>query len=158
MEPESSGRKSQIRSPSFIIDRLTNILYAVAQFNIMHPFVCTDPFHVNCQRIISVDGTKASLKGTDGNPGCPADGSGMTWTLTGKVDGKNIFVDFTPKGGPKDLKGVFDGTGINWPDGKYYTHTHGAICGAPSSFSPLGCCFSIPHLLLLSSAGAAITG
>jgi hypothetical protein len=58
------------------------------------------------------------MKGTDGNPGCPADGSGTPWTLTAKVEGEDIFVDFSPKGGPKDLKGVFDGTGINWPDGK----------------------------------------
>jgi hypothetical protein len=80
--------------------------------------VIADPNHPNCLRIVSVDGTKASLKGTDGNPGCPADGSGNSWTLTGKVDGDSIFVDFSPKGGPKDLKGAFDGDGIKWPDGK----------------------------------------
>jgi len=100
---------------------------------------CTDPFHVNCQRIISVDGTKASLKGTDGNPACPADGSGTAWTLTGKVDGKDIFVDFTPKGGPKDLKGVFDGTGINWPDGKYHAHTYCVIFATFFVLFPRGC-------------------
>ena len=86
----------------------------------MSYFVVTaDPNHPNCLRIVSVDGTRASLKGTDGNPGCPADGSGNSWTLTGKVDGDSIFVDFSPKGGPKDLKGVFDGDGIKWPDGKF---------------------------------------
>jgi hypothetical protein len=78
-----------------------------------------DPNHPNCKRIIEVvDDTVATLTGTDGNPGCPPDGSGDPWTLTGIVEGGNsIFVDFTPKGGPKDLKGVFDGTGIEWPDG-----------------------------------------
>ena len=78
-----------------------------------------DPFHSNCQRIISVDGRKASLQGTDGDPGCPADGSGTKWTLTGKIEGiHTILVDFTPKGGPKDLRGEFDGNGIRWPIGK----------------------------------------
>jgi hypothetical protein len=57
------------------------------------------------------------LKGTDGNPGCPVDGSGKQWQLTGTVDGNNIFVDFSPKGGPKDLKGEWDVNGIKWPDG-----------------------------------------
>jgi hypothetical protein len=83
-----------------------------------------DPFHPNCQRVISVDGSTASLKGTDGNPGCPIDGSGKNWTLTGKVDGDTILVDFRPKGGPPDLKGVWDTTspaGIRWPDGNKWT-------------------------------------
>eukprot|EP00542_Grammatophora_oceanica_P012154 CAMPEP_0194032712 /NCGR_PEP_ID=MMETSP0009_2-20130614/5596_1 /TAXON_ID=210454 /ORGANISM="Grammatophora oceanica, Strain CCMP 410" /LENGTH=136 /DNA_ID=CAMNT_0038673237 /DNA_START=45 /DNA_END=455 /DNA_ORIENTATION=- len=81
----------------------------------------SDPNHPNCQRIISVDGTKANLKGTDGNPGCPADGSGAKWYLTGKVDGSSILVDFTPKGGPADLKGVWDNNGIRWPDGNKWS-------------------------------------
>ena len=84
----------------------------------MNNHVSLDPFHPNCQRIITVNGAKASLQGTDGNPGCPADGSGTKWTLTGKIEGTNaILVDFTPKGGPKDLRGEFDGKGIRWPDG-----------------------------------------
>jgi hypothetical protein len=82
----------------------------------------SDPFHPNCLRIIAVNGpSAATLTGTDGNPGCPVDGSGREWTLTGKVDGDNILVDFTPKGGPKDLKGVWDGDGIRWPDGNKWT-------------------------------------
>jgi hypothetical protein len=81
-----------------------------------------DPNHPNCQRIISPAKASKSavvLTGTDGNPGCPPDGSGTTWQLMGEVKGSNIFVDFTPKGGPKDLKGVYDATGraIVWPDG-----------------------------------------
>lgn len=76
-----------------------------------------DPNHPNCLRDITVQGSSATLKGTDGTPGCPVDGSGNAWVLTGKVSGKQILVDFSPKGGPKNLKGIFDGTGINWPDG-----------------------------------------
>mmetsp|Transcript_15910 Transcript_15910/g.36571 ORF Transcript_15910/g.36571 Transcript_15910/m.36571 type:complete len:158 (-) Transcript_15910:1348-1821(-) len=82
----------------------------------------SDPNHPNCLRNIHlVNPSTAKLTGTDGNPGCPPDGSGTKWTLSGKVDGNDIFVDFSPKGGPKDLKGVFDGTGINWPDGNKWT-------------------------------------
>lgn len=83
-----------------------------------------DPFHPNCLREIVVDGPKASLSGTDGNPGCPADGSGKAWSLVGKVDDNNILVDFTPKGGPKDLKGVWEPSpvpGIRWPDGNLWS-------------------------------------
>lgn len=80
-----------------------------------------DPFHPNCQRIISMEGSSAKLKGTDGTPGCPADGSGRAWSLDGTVKGDEIFVDFTPKGGPKDLKGVWDGSGIKWPDGNKWS-------------------------------------
>jgi hypothetical protein len=85
----------------------------------------SDPFHTNCQRVIVVPTpTTAILYGTDGNPSCPADGSGKSWELTGTIDGSNIYVDFTPKGGPRDLKGVFDTTsspGIKWPDGNKWS-------------------------------------
>jgi len=84
----------------------------------------SDPNHPNCKRIIEVAGAIASLTGTDGNPGCPPDGSGEPWTLVGKVHGNTILVDFSPKGGPSDLKGVYDANepaSINWPDGNKWT-------------------------------------
>ena len=81
----------------------------------------SDPKHPNCQRVITVKGSDALLKGTDGNPGCPPDGSGKEWKLIGSVDGSNILVDFTPKGGPPGLKGVWDGDGIKWPDGNKWS-------------------------------------
>lgn len=83
-----------------------------------------DPNHPNCQRVIAVKGTNAILTGTDGNPGCPPDGSGNQWKLTGKVEDGSIFVDFSPKGGPTDLKGIWDDStpkGIKWPDGNKWT-------------------------------------
>ena len=85
-----------------------------------------DPNHTNCQRVISAKGAEASIKGTDGvpGPGCPVDGSGKAWTLTGKISGDNILVDFSPKGGPPDLKGTWEDTapaGIRWPDGNKWT-------------------------------------
>lgn len=91
--------------------------------NILSYTQTTDPNHPNCLRIISVapGSNVAELNGTDGNPGCPPDGSGDAWTLEGRIEGDDIFVDFTPKGGPKDLMGVFDGTAIEWPDGNKWT-------------------------------------
>jgi len=81
-----------------------------------------DPNHPNCQRLIEQDSKGViKLTGTDGNPGCPADGSGKSFVLFGRMQqGDRILVDFSPKGGPKDLEGIFDGnapTGIKWPDG-----------------------------------------
>mmetsp|Transcript_19370 Transcript_19370/g.36580 ORF Transcript_19370/g.36580 Transcript_19370/m.36580 type:complete len:154 (-) Transcript_19370:124-585(-) len=82
----------------------------------------SDPKHVNCKRVISVrpDG-EAALSGTDGNPACPADGSGSVWRLVGDVQGETITVDFSPKGGPSNLKGKWVGDGISWPDGNKWT-------------------------------------
>ena len=81
----------------------------------------SDPNHPNCKRNVAVAGESATLSGTDGNPGCPASGDGNAWELSGKVSGDEIFVDFSPKGGPKDLKGVWDGSGIRWPDGNKWS-------------------------------------
>ena len=80
-----------------------------------------DPNHPNCKREISVSGASAKVSGTDGNPGCPASGAGQQWSLAGEVqtNEKTILVDFTPKGGPKNLKGVWEESptkGIRWPD------------------------------------------
>lgn len=84
-----------------------------------------DPNHTNCLREVQmVSGNMATLSGTDGDPGCPADGSGEKWSLIGKVDEDSIFVDFSPKGGPKDLKGVWEPEpvpGIRWPDGNLWS-------------------------------------
>ena len=77
-----------------------------------------DPKHPNCKRIVVVkkDGT-AAISGTEGKPGCPEDGSGEIWRLTGEVLDNNIVVDFSSEGGPADAKGVWDGDGIKWTDG-----------------------------------------
>jgi hypothetical protein len=84
-----------------------------------------DPKHPNCKRQINVLGSTAYVTGTDGTPGCPADGSGQPWKLVGKVSGdENIFVDFSPKGGPKDLEGKWEAEpvpGIRWPDGNLWS-------------------------------------
>ena len=88
----------------------------------------SDPNHPNCQRLIAAkDGSisEFTLTGTDGNPGCSPGGIGdKTFQLVGKIDSEsNVYVDFTPKGGPKDLKGLFDANkrAIQWPDGNVWT-------------------------------------
>eukprot|EP00816_Leptocylindrus_hargravesii_P009661 CAMPEP_0196802326 /NCGR_PEP_ID=MMETSP1362-20130617/1953_1 /TAXON_ID=163516 /ORGANISM="Leptocylindrus danicus, Strain CCMP1856" /LENGTH=145 /DNA_ID=CAMNT_0042173587 /DNA_START=32 /DNA_END=466 /DNA_ORIENTATION=+ len=76
----------------------------------------SDPNHPNCPRLVATEGDKAIISGADGNPGCPT-GDGRAWRLEGEIKGDNIFVDFSPKGGPKGLQGKWDGSGIRWPDG-----------------------------------------
>ena len=84
-----------------------------------------DPNHPNCLREIQVvqGSDVAHVAGTDGSPGCPPDGSGKPWNLVGKVEGDTILVDFSPKGGPANLKGVYEPSpkpGIRWPDGNLW--------------------------------------
>ncbi len=74
---------------------------------------------------MEVQGKTLLLSGTDGNPGCPVDGSGNPWKLNGQILTEDrILVDFTGKGGPKDVKGLWedgDAPGIRWPDGNKWT-------------------------------------
>mmetsp|Transcript_7605 Transcript_7605/g.9377 ORF Transcript_7605/g.9377 Transcript_7605/m.9377 type:complete len:160 (+) Transcript_7605:69-548(+) len=83
----------------------------------------SDPKHPGCARLVFVDGNTALVSGIDGSPGCES-GEGRPWKLTGSISGDNIFVDFSPKGGPKDLKGIWEAkgnAGIRWPDGNKWT-------------------------------------
>ena len=85
----------------------------------------SDPNHPGCARLIAVeDGGVALVSGADGNPGCSG-GGGRPWRLQGKVSGDDrIFIDFSPKGGPKDLTGVWEAgkkPGIRFPDGNKWT-------------------------------------
>jgi hypothetical protein len=87
----------------------------------------SDPKHPNCKREVVVSGASAKVSGTDGNPGCPASGAGKPWSLAGEVKidrkEKTLLVDFSPKGGPANLKGVWDESakGIKWPDGNIWS-------------------------------------
>ena len=107
--------------------QITNVIiiphFFILLFLLRYYAVCIDPKHPNCLRIIKVtnDGTTADISGTDGTPGCPPDGSGTKWNLQGTVEGNDILVDFTPKGGPPNLKGVFNKNRIEWPDGNAWT-------------------------------------
>ena len=85
-----------------------------------------DPKHPGCLRSIVVGddagATTLDVKGTDGTPGCANGEKQRPWSLTGdivKVPSKQdeILIDFSPKGGPKNLLGKWTGTGILFPDG-----------------------------------------
>ena len=84
-----------------------------------------DPNHPNCLRQVRVlaTGTKALVSGTDGNPGCPIDGSGQPWKLDAIISNEDntISVDFSPKGGPSSLQGVKTTKGILWEDNNLWT-------------------------------------
>ena len=85
----------------------------------------SDPNHPGCARLIAVeDDGVALVSGADGNPGCSG-GDGRPWQLKGKVSGDDkIFIDFSPKGGPKDLTGIWEAgkkPGIRFPDGNKWT-------------------------------------
>jgi len=106
-----------------------------------------DPNHPDCLRSVKVvggalgpDGRRqrepaAYVKGAD-NPSGGKACAGETqlenvWKLTGKVNeaGDKITIDFSPKEGPKDLVGTWDGDGIFFPDGNKWTKVPG---GTPS--------------------------
>jgi len=79
----------------------------------------SDPFHPGCLRKVEADG---NISGTDGTPGCLNGEPQKAWELKGVIDedGQRIFIDFQPKGGPKDLTGVWTAEGIRFPDGNLW--------------------------------------
>ncbi|GHP03091.1 hypothetical protein PPROV_000184600 [Pycnococcus provasolii] len=78
-----------------------------------------DPKHPGCARAIASNGV---VSGTDGTPGCENGEPQRPWNLSGKIfeDEKKIFIDFSPKGGPKDLTGEWVGNGVRFPDGNVW--------------------------------------
>eukprot|EP00621_Florenciella_sp_RCC1693_P006004 CAMPEP_0182535684 /NCGR_PEP_ID=MMETSP1323-20130603/18510_1 /TAXON_ID=236787 /ORGANISM="Florenciella parvula, Strain RCC1693" /LENGTH=237 /DNA_ID=CAMNT_0024745849 /DNA_START=35 /DNA_END=748 /DNA_ORIENTATION=+ len=70
----------------------------------------SDPNHPDGFRVVTALKDQALIVGADG----PKDAQ---WKLAGKMSGDNVLIDFSPKGGPKDLLGKFDGSGIVFPDG-----------------------------------------
>merc|ERR1719433_177465 len=65
------------------------------------------------------DGNNAIVTGRDNNSGggCKATISEESWRLVASTNGNEILIDFSPKGGPRDLVGKWDGGGIVFPDG-----------------------------------------
>lgn len=75
-----------------------------------------DPNHPKCLRKITASGKDITIVGSD-----EIDGS-KQWLLKATEDYPGtIFVDFSPKGGPPDLLGVYDNNAIKWPDGNKWT-------------------------------------
>ena len=87
----------------------------------------TDPNHPDGFRVISITGelnTETGLR--DGT----CDGSDTSSTVTDytlpAMAGRSqdefdiIFIDFSPKGGPKDFEGTFETDGIRFVDGNFW--------------------------------------
>lgn len=77
-----------------------------------------DPNHPGCLRKITVKGKDVSILGSD-----EIDGS-KQWSLRATEDYPGtIFVDFSPKGGPSNLLGVYNekADAIKWPDGNSWS-------------------------------------
>mmetsp|Transcript_12505 Transcript_12505/g.20802 ORF Transcript_12505/g.20802 Transcript_12505/m.20802 type:complete len:157 (-) Transcript_12505:696-1166(-) len=78
----------------------------------------SDPFHPGCPRSVEIVDGQVVVKGSDNT-----DGS-KPWTLVAetKADG-SLLIDFSPKGGPKDLKAEFISAdnGIKFPDGNLWS-------------------------------------
>ena len=69
-----------------------------------------DPKHPGCLRSISGEGAVLDVKGTDGTPGVRDVGRApRPWSLKGEIvvvpSQDEILIDFSPKGGPKNLLG-----------------------------------------------------
>lgn len=84
----------------------------------------SDPNHPRGFRDISVgaDGVM-TIVGKD-------EPDGPTWKLTAKVEGTQAKIDFSPKGGPKDLLAVLGNGKITFPDGNACAHC--ACCARAS--------------------------
>mmetsp|Transcript_3629 Transcript_3629/g.7271 ORF Transcript_3629/g.7271 Transcript_3629/m.7271 type:complete len:204 (-) Transcript_3629:246-857(-) len=93
-----------------------------------------DPKHLGCPREIKITGAglgpdgrrsrklQAIVTGADGNPACDAGTEVKKWRLVGTVESEDtVFIDFSEKGGPKNLLGKWDGSGVVFPDGNKWT-------------------------------------
>lgn len=73
-----------------------------------------DPGHPGCNRKIQLAGNKAFING--------ADEDGKPWKAVGIIDGNDVTIDFSSKGGPKDVKATFViGKGLVFPDGNTWS-------------------------------------
>lgn len=86
----------------------------------------SDPNHPGCVRNIFIfDLDTVWIEGNDGNPGCSKDTIVTQFTVTAKISGNEIIADFSNKGGPANLKGVYTVeylfATITWEDGNKWT-------------------------------------
>lgn len=77
----------------------------------------SDPFHPGCTRSISAKGRELIVSGSD-----QKDGS-SPWSLQATQSQNTILVDFSPKGGPANLRGEYneEKSAIVWQDGNSWT-------------------------------------
>lgn len=118
---------------------------ASAKTGLASPFTgdYDDPNHPNCLRQVKVvgapirgDGSRSpnpiiEVTGYDSKSGEKTCTDRPTradlWKVQGTVNRNNVeaVIDFSPKGGPKDLKATFDNGGIVFPDGNRWTKVIG---------------------------------
>eukprot|EP00441_Pelagodinium_beii_P018848 CAMPEP_0197654190 /NCGR_PEP_ID=MMETSP1338-20131121/38704_1 /TAXON_ID=43686 ORGANISM="Pelagodinium beii, Strain RCC1491" /NCGR_SAMPLE_ID=MMETSP1338 /ASSEMBLY_ACC=CAM_ASM_000754 /LENGTH=190 /DNA_ID=CAMNT_0043229589 /DNA_START=30 /DNA_END=602 /DNA_ORIENTATION=+ len=92
-----------------------------------------DPKHPGCQRKITKKKDVFIISGTsstDGNKGCAEGAKVKKWELLASLPestdflaapAKELIIDFSPKGGPKDAVATWTGDGILFPDGNKWT-------------------------------------
>eukprot|EP00933_Yihiella_yeosuensis_P045212 TRINITY_DN40549_c0_g1_i1.p1 TRINITY_DN40549_c0_g1~~TRINITY_DN40549_c0_g1_i1.p1 ORF type:complete len:156 (-),score=44.10 TRINITY_DN40549_c0_g1_i1:199-666(-) len=117
--PET-GRREMMASLGLLAASGASAAYAAPNWTGKY----SDPFHPGCKREISVSGLEVTIDGTDGSPGCAAGETQKPWKLSAKLtsaDSEEVLIDFSPKGGPKDLVGKWDGSGIKFPDGNKWS-------------------------------------
>ena len=75
-----------------------------------------DPLHPGCTRKIVLAGGNIIVTGTD-EPG------GKEWKLKGKTytEYKAVVIDFSPKGGPKEVIARWNGLGLAFDDGNVWS-------------------------------------
>mmetsp|Transcript_17118 Transcript_17118/g.20619 ORF Transcript_17118/g.20619 Transcript_17118/m.20619 type:complete len:356 (-) Transcript_17118:344-1411(-) len=76
-----------------------------------------DPNHPEGYRVITLSGLEATVKGVDNKDDVEE------WTASGTVEGNEIQVDFTPKGGPV-ISGQYTVDGILFEDGNLWSRTN----------------------------------
>jgi hypothetical protein len=75
----------------------------------------SDAAHPGCFRKLTTIGTNKVL--VEG-----ADEDGKKWTVRGTSEGKVVTLDFTPKGGPKDITATYSiAKGLTFADGNVWT-------------------------------------
>ena len=97
-----------------------------------------DPNHPDCPRAIQQELKKPviSINGYDAEGGegvaCTQENA-VKWpeAVSGTVDEKTntLVADFSPKGGPSNLKGTWNNTHIQWEDGNYWFK----LCDQPAN-------------------------
>mmetsp|Transcript_17584 Transcript_17584/g.39685 ORF Transcript_17584/g.39685 Transcript_17584/m.39685 type:complete len:164 (-) Transcript_17584:94-585(-) len=71
-----------------------------------------DPQHPGCPRKVGKSGKFVTIEG--------ADEDGKKWTVKGQTNGRDLLLDFSAKGGPKDVLARADSIGITFPDGNVW--------------------------------------
>lgn len=73
-----------------------------------------DPLHPGCPRKVVLSGSTVIVTGSDED--------GKPWKVKGLVKGTRVLLDFTPKGGPKDVLAEYQtGVGLRFPDGNVWS-------------------------------------